>query len=319
MLDTEQLLMPVAGEDPCGEALDYDLQFMALEIAAQGGGTVDAPEAPDWDEVARTGQELAARSKDLRIGVMLARAALNRSGFAGLHEGLTLLLGYVTQFWDAVHPRPDAEDSDDQTVRVNTLANLCDSDGFLADIRRVPLARSRLFGTVTFRDWVEAQRARTGSDDLSRAFQDTDPQALRDIRNHLRSCHLVTTALGKAVRARVEASEATRMDPLLNLLEQMQELLDAQQQDLPEATEAAPVTLPEAALPGGEIRSRQDVIRSIDRICQWYAAHEPGSPVPLLLERARRLVSKDFMSLLLDLAPQGAAQFRSIAGMAETP
>ncbi len=38
--------------------------------------------------------------------------------------------------------------------------------------------------------------------------------------------------------------------------------------------------------------------------------------MPALLERAKRLVSKDFMALLLELAPEGAAHYRSIAGLA---
>ncbi|RMI17404.1 type VI secretion system protein TssA [Pseudoroseomonas wenyumeiae] len=318
-LDTEQLLMPAAEGDPCGEALDYDLQFLALEIAAQGGGTPDMPEPPDWNEVARIGRELALRSQDLRIGVLLARAALNRAGFAGLREGLELLLGYVTQHWDAVHPRPEPDEIEDQTARVNALANLCDTGGLLADIRRVPLARSRLFGTVAFRDWTEAQRNDAGTADLVRAFQDTDPQVLRDAGEHVRSCRLLTITLDNAVRAKVVASEATRLEPLAGLLGQVQDLLDSQRPVLPEAVAAEPAAPPAALPAGGDIRSREDVIGTIDRICRWYAVHEPASPVPLLLERARRLVAKDFMSLLQDLAPEGVAQVRSIAGVAETP
>ena len=46
------------------------------------------------------------------------------------------------------------------------------------------------------------------------------------------------------------------------------------------------------------IRSRDDVIRLLDKICEYYAQSEPSSPVPLLLRRAKRLVSLDFLSLL---------------------
>jgi type VI secretion system protein ImpA len=55
----------------------------------------------------------------------------------------------------------------------------------------------------------------------------------------------------------------------------------------------------------GVIRSREDVVRAIDAICTYYKATEPGSPVPLLLQRAREWIGLDFMAVLEDLVPGG--------------
>jgi type VI secretion system protein ImpA len=65
----------------------------------------------------------------------------------------------------------------------------------------------------------------------------------------------------------------------------------------------------------GEIANRQDVVRMIDKICAYYERHEPSSPVPMLLMRARRLVDKSFMEILQDLAPEGMGQARQVGGM----
>jgi type VI secretion system protein ImpA len=65
----------------------------------------------------------------------------------------------------------------------------------------------------------------------------------------------------------------------------------------------------------GDIADRQDVIRMIDKICAYYERHEPSSPVPLLLMRARRLVDKSFMEILQDLAPEGMGQARQVGGI----
>ena len=65
----------------------------------------------------------------------------------------------------------------------------------------------------------------------------------------------------------------------------------------------------------GGIASRSDVIGLLDRICQWYRTNEPSSPVPILLERAKQMVSRDFIELLMELAPDGAPQFRNVAGL----
>lgn len=62
------------------------------------------------------------------------------------------------------------------------------------------------------------------------------------------------------------------------------------------------------------INSRRDVARAIDLICGYYDANEPASPVPLLLKRAKRLLHKDFIEILQDLAPDGVSQAESICG-----
>jgi type VI secretion system protein ImpA len=65
----------------------------------------------------------------------------------------------------------------------------------------------------------------------------------------------------------------------------------------------------------GEIRSRDDAVRAIDHISEYFRKNEPSSPVPLLLQRAKRLVAKDFMEILRDLTPDGVSQAEAIGGV----
>ena len=65
----------------------------------------------------------------------------------------------------------------------------------------------------------------------------------------------------------------------------------------------------------GEITSRQDVIRALDKICEYYDRHEPSSPLPLLINRAKRLASKSFLEIIGDLTPDALAQAQSIGGI----
>jgi type VI secretion system protein ImpA len=60
------------------------------------------------------------------------------------------------------------------------------------------------------------------------------------------------------------------------------------------------------------INSRQDVILVLDRICKYYQLYEPGSPVPMLLKRARQLVEKDFLEIIQDLAPDSADKIKNL-------
>ena len=50
------------------------------------------------------------------------------------------------------------------------------------------------------------------------------------------------------------------------------------------------------------------MVRALDRICEFYARTGPSSPVPMLLQRARRLVDKSFLEVLRDLVPDGLNQ-----------
>ena len=74
-------------------------------------------------------------------------------------------------------------------------------------------------------------------------------------------------------------------------------------------------TAVEPALPSGAVKSRQDAIRALDAVSEFFKRTEPSSPIPMFLERAKRLVSKDFLEVLADVAPDALAQARSAGGI----
>lgn len=63
------------------------------------------------------------------------------------------------------------------------------------------------------------------------------------------------------------------------------------------------------------VRSREDVQRLIGLCIDWLRTHEPSSPVPMLLERARRLVAKDFLEILRDVAPDALPAVQQLRGL----
>src|SRR5690349_4989544 len=132
-LDIERLLQPLAGDAPCGPDLEYDPEWTALETAARGkpeqqlGDTVVPAEPPNWEDVEQAALALLARSKDLRVAVLLARARVNQGQFATLPGSLQLIHQMLVRFWDGVHPKLDAADNNDPTMRMNALAGLSDA------------------------------------------------------------------------------------------------------------------------------------------------------------------------------------------------
>jgi type VI secretion system protein ImpA len=70
-----------------------------------------------------------------------------------------------------------------------------------------------------------------------------------------------------------------------------------------------------AAAVAGEIRSRQDAIRMLEKVCEFIERTEPSNPAPLLIRRAQRLVSKNFIEIMEDLAPDSLGVIKGIAGI----
>ena len=61
--------------------------------------------------------------------------------------------------------------------------------------------------------------------------------------------------------------------------------------------------------------SRADAIRALETICEFIERTEPASPAPLLIRRAQRLMKKNFVEIIQDLAPDSMSQIRNVAGI----
>ncbi len=339
-IDLNALLAPVSAQSPTGEDLEYDPDFLAMMQAAEGkperrmGEVLIPAEDPDWARVRSLAVALLGRSKDLRIAVLLTRALLKTEGLIGLNAGLALVTRLVTDFWDDLHPRLDPDEGLDPSIRVNVLLDLCDRDALLLPLRVAPLIRSRVFGIVTYRDIEIAEGRAAAPKDLkpldsatiAGAFQECDLDELREVALAAQSAYRESRALGEALAARVAVVDLPSFEPLTELLSALQHdllsrlgqrepLVDSGASDDPAVGQASAGSPPPAVSASGQINSREDVIRALDRLCDYYTLHEPSSPVPLLLKRARRLVTGDFVEILRDLAPDALPQINKICGL----
>lgn len=346
-LDTTALLADVSPDRPCGENLEYDLDFAALERAAKptpeqvmGDAVVPAKE-PDWKDVRSRALDLLGRSKDVRVAVLLARALLRTDGILGFCAGLDVLCTLVTERWDTVHPRLDPDEAFDPTARVNAVATLCDP-GFLRDLRETPLIASRTFGPVCWRDvgivsgdvkLVSQEAApRFDAATLNAALQDVEADRLREVTLALAEAKARIVALEQFLTEKVGATHALDFEPATGLLAAMVKYLNQRLiergiaggpagaaptnggTDPRTGVEASAQAVPPGGARLGEISSRDDVIRLLDRICAYYAHFEPASPVPLLLERAKRLVPLGFADIVRDLAPDAMPTIEALRG-----
>jgi type VI secretion system protein ImpA len=338
VIDVEKLLQPISGDAPCGADLEYDAGFLEMTRAAAGkpaqqiGGQIIPGEEPNWKDVQARCLELLGRSLDLRLATFLTRALVGTSGLAGLTDGLALVRGLVERHWADVHPRLDPDDDNDPAIRVNTLAGLADRDQMVNAVRLLPLANSRRVGRYGLRDveiangtLAKPEGAETVADvaSIEAAFLDMDVAELEANAGAVREAIAHVAGLDHALSETVGAGSSVDFSPLTDTLRSMNHLLQLQlgRRGLaPGADAVADSDGGGAAMGGmpamsGPIQSREDVVRMLDQVSDWYAKYEPSSPVPLLLQRAKRLVNKNFLEAVQDLTPSGVTEIQTIAGV----
>ena len=335
-MDVPLLLTAVSATSPCGEDMEYDAQFLQLERDAKGqpersmGDSILPAEPPEWRSIQQQSLDLLQRSKDLRITHFLLQSTLALQGVAGLAEVLTLIDALLRQYWAELHPRLDADDDNDPTVRINALTGLtCETNIRL--LRESILTRSRTFGPVTLRAALNASGLQSfadeqlGNQQLNAAFLDSDPEQLQATRDALGAARAACEAIEQQVSDQVGSAQGVDLSLLKQPLKQALQILNqfvpnSDTRSEPEAVsdDNAPsveyAAAPAAPRPAGDIASRDDVLRSLDKILAYYTRHEPSSPLPVLLNRAKNLVHADFAAIVRNLIPDGMSQFENLRG-----
>ena len=125
----EDLLNPIPGDNPSGANLRYAPAYDQLKEArrqeddAEQGVWQRLVKAADWPLVVKLASEmLAKKSKDLQVAAWLTEAAIHREGFAGLRQGLDLMHGLLTNFWDTLYPEIEDGDLEMRATPLNWVA-----------------------------------------------------------------------------------------------------------------------------------------------------------------------------------------------------
>jgi type VI secretion system protein ImpA len=340
---SDDLLQPISEDLPCGVDLSYDARLQELETLVRGKPeTQFSPaEAPDWKEIRARCMELFKETKDLRVALTLGVALLQLDGLGGFREGLSLINGIVKQYWTAFHPQLDPADDNDPLQRMNIVASLATPIGTFGDpyqvlekLRHAPLTNSVRMGRFNLADILKAETGTVAGGEaatitpsqIEAAFLDTKPEQIAEIHGWVTDCLGIAKEMDETIVATVGAANAPDLDLL------SRDLIAIQKRISPYVTAGvttggsgsgagASESGAEAVQGGfsvsGEVRSRQDVVMLLDKICAYYARVEPSSPVPLLLKRAARLAEMGFMQIIEDLSPDAISQVRVVTGEKE--
>jgi type VI secretion system protein ImpA len=347
VIDIEPLLAEISTEAPSdGDDQPIDSALVLLERKVESISTSDEDDESgrkkEWSEIQKTALDLSTRTHDLRVAMLLTRALLHTKGIMGLHDGLRLLEGLIERYWDTLRPRPDTEDKNDPFFkRVNILEELCNWQIMIKPLMKATMCSAPISGRINLRD-IRIATGKKLDVFILTAKEKESPANLKAIEGAFKECQLEdlqatreTTFAALQILSRMEAelkekigtSKAPDFKELSDVITEMDAFL-LQQLTVrgaaglsgsgvgPPVEETTGQPIEEGTGQRGKpmegINDRQDVIRMLDQICTYYQQNEPGSPVPLLLKRARQLVEKNFLEIVQDLAPKSAAEVKTL-------
>ena len=336
--DGQALLQPISPEQPCGVSLDDSILLSSLD-ALRLFGQARSPEAPpdpegeerelskarpplEWDKIRADALDGLNKSKDLRLLAYLGTALLRTDGLPSFATVLTTASQWLETYWPQVYPALD----EDAIARRNALNCFADPMAVIDRIWRLPLVTSRQHGRYSLRD-IEIARGQAAPGPLEskpeeaailNAFKELSLEDLTALDASAAAASGALTSIDARMRSEGGPDVAPDFGPLVTQFAKLGRVCKEQLASRGEASgeaEAAGDGSGQAAFRAGAINSRADAIRALDAVAEYFRRNEPSSPIPLFVDRAKRLVAKDFLEVLADIAPDALSVARSAGGL----
>jgi type VI secretion system protein ImpA len=322
----DQLVKPLSADAPCGESIEDTQLLASFDGYRLFGQTTPLPADTDWREIKTKSLEALEVSKDYRLLGHLAAAALRIDGMTAFCSTLKAAAHWLENNWDAVHPRLD----DDAIMRKNALNCLSDRMAIVDALRRLPLVSNPQLGSYSLRDHEiatgqftppESEAKTVAEAEMTAAFIAAPIEQLTATRDELQGALDAAKAIEAKMRSEAGSDSTPTFDDLSSQLAKMVRLVGEQVStragDAPATEGDAGQQSSGGAIAVGAIKSRQDAIRALDAVATFFRQNEPSSPVPLFIERAKRLVAKDFLEVLADIVPDAMDQAKAASGIRE--
>jgi type VI secretion system ImpA family protein len=323
-VDVNTLITPLGDEAPAGPDLSYDSARQEIEAAfersvSDEGGAEDETQ---WSQVISQILAQAEQTRDVWLPVYLMRAGAKAGKLESVETGADLLAGLLENLWDSVHPELEEYGYQGRKGPTESLTRLGE---FLNPFRKVILLEHNRLGSYSGADF-DRFRERGDSEDgygMFRALlEETSEEDLQSIVDRITGIEAAIRRADAVLTDNAGDDTGTNFQTTYDALAEVRKGVSAfmKSPQVEESSDSqgdydsgsAGQSAGGAGSSGGPINSREDVIRALDSIAAYYAKKEPGSPVPLVLRRARDWVSLDFLSVLEDIAPGSLDEARRV-------
>jgi type VI secretion system protein ImpA len=282
----------------------------------------------DWRQVIDLSiNALRTQTKDLQIACWMTEALLKQHGLAGLRDGLRLLHGLYEKFWDTLFPEIDEGDDMEARANAMEFLNRQASDGIkelpltlVQGLNFFNYEESKLYDIpsdldsldydvrqkyATLKQQAVEEKRITG--EMWRVAKSQSNRAFYEEKNTLlNECWEAFVALDT-----IMDDKFGRQTPGLNALKKsisdvrdvVKKLVEEKRIEEPdpadlfveEPTEGGDgngagmmVTGGSFAVGGGAIRTRQDALKRLSEISDFFRRTEPHSPVSFIVQKAVR-------------------------------
>jgi type VI secretion system protein ImpA len=190
----DDLLNPIAGDNPAGADLRYDPLYDKIKEARREED--DAPQG-EWQRARKVadyplviklaGEALATKTKDLQLAAWLTEAMVRREGFGGLRASLELIQGLLERFWDHLYPEIEDGDLEMRAAPLEWVGSRLDVPVLMVPLNRaghdsLVYKEARSFGYEAEAEGDAAKKARRAEaveagkptlEDFDKSFTDT--------------------------------------------------------------------------------------------------------------------------------------------------
>jgi type VI secretion system protein ImpA len=344
-----------AGEDLREDYAPSSLYYRLRDARSEARAAERAADAESGETAApmqwRTVHDLAiealsGRTKDLEIAAWLTEALLRSDGLIGLTAGCRLMAGLSEQYWDTLLPLPDEEGIATRVAPVAGLNGVGGEGTLLQPLRKIFLF-DRPDGTPLYFWQYEQASEAAGIGDAERRQARLDAGVLPfdAVENEAR---FAGAAFAAVRRQSTEAAEAWKKlgqvlderagadgpptSAVADLLEKIRGVAERYASAEEPALEAAAAGEAEGAvtaaggpvvagtaLAAASVNSREEALRSLTQIADYFRRTEPLSPLAYTLQEAVRRARLSWPELLEEIVPDVSSRAAILTSLGIRP
>ena len=352
MIPIEEMAVPLEGDKPAGENLEYDTLYMEMDSLAvtvpdsQMGNSIIEGRGPDWKKLKENCLDLWAKTRDLRVASYLVVAETANGGLADCLAAFKLILFLVRDMWDTMYPLLDPNDDNDPTERLNILVMLSPEPGAFNDpvmfISRFRALRLVSALPYTLRDHLISINEFDAADGQTLDPQLITGELMRIPLEEVEKQAALAAELRETIETiclnadeKIQGGYSLGMASLLAEINKLCKFYTNHIQSLGGSTGTlADTPAGEEAGHGEDASSsavtgatgninlntyqpgtRAEALLMLRKGAEYFQRSEPNSPIPLLVNRALRFSDMNFIDLLKDIVPDALSQGKVILGV----
>jgi type VI secretion system protein ImpA len=308
----------------------------SAERRADAEGIVSAALLPEWQMILSLApKSIIESSKDLEIAAWLTEALVRAHGFGGLRSGLQLLRGLVERYWETFFSLEDEDGLETRLAPLAALNGVGVEGTLIQPLRKVPVtAQSGDDGPFALYHhdsaWTLSQVSDSKLRERREAAGEVTMQRFTSAVNASGGVFYIALleeldgslaeldALGKALDARA-GRDSPSLSEIQAVLTTERDIVERVSRELVARARAVTTVNAPESRPGtngsgngleisnGAVMGREDALRTLTRVADYFRQHEPHSPISTSLDEIVRRAHMPFPQLLAELLPDPAA------------